>query len=102
MQAGTKKKIQDLVAQYRKHFPEEYDATVQYLKSNRKLLKNELADLSKEGTSVLQRGMYEIPETLDNIFLMKLKAEEQKELETKEGSRWFMAAFPEFKIPEKI
>lgn len=101
MQTDLKLKIKDLVAQYKRIFPEEYHATIEYLKNNRKLLKNEFADLTKEGTNALERGLYEIPETLDNIFRMKLKDHERMELESKDGGRWFVRTFPEFSMGNK-
>ena len=94
----TKKKVEKLTIKYIELFPDEYRAVVRYLSSNREKNVNKFASVASDKT--LRRKIYEIPETLNKIFIKNLSAEELvliKDGESgKEFSHWFAKRFPEF------
>lgn len=93
-----KQKVETLTLKYIEIFPDEYRAVVNYLVGEREKNTNKFASVSKDKT--LQRKIYEIPETLNKMFIKELTAEEltiMKDGQTgKDFAHWFAKRFPEF------
>lgn len=79
-------------------FPDEYRVVVNYLSAEKEKNKNKFASISSD--KILQRKIYEIPETLNKIFIKELSAEElllMKDGQSgKDFAHWFAKRFPEF------
>lgn len=99
-------KIRDIVKDYVKLFPDEYKLVCEYLKEKRTHNKDKFASFKgkdiRKTDGVVERALYEIPETLDNLFMMKLSMEDKKYYKTKECARWFANNFIEFKSGELV
>lgn len=100
----TKKKITRIVKHYIKYFPEEFELFKEGMEAKRHMTHDEFATL--EGSSV-SRGLYEMPETLSQMFITGLDEDDMVWLKAggkdgHEGGRWFATTFPVFKLPEKI
>lgn len=93
-----KKKVETLTLKYIDLFKDEYTAVCHYLETEREKNKDKYASVSND--KVLRRKIFEIPETLNKIFIKELSVEELKL--TKEGdngkdfAHWFAKRFPEF------
>jgi hypothetical protein len=90
----TKNKIIALVKEYKALYPREYRAFLSYMRDKRLKLKDNYATV--KGSQTLKRALYEIPENLDNILMLKLTLEEKTWYKTKEGAMWFAKQFREF------
>lgn len=95
-----KTKIINLVEQYIKLFPEEFE--------NFKILMNDKSEADKDdysqilsGDEYIRRKLWEAPETLINIFNVRFEPEDRTFFESKEGGRWFADTFPVFKASRK-
>lgn len=97
----AKMKIKDLVATYIRTSPKEYEAVKSVVLSKRDGLKNKFADMSKD-SDVIERELYEIPETLFTIFQFNLSGDESEWLRSKQGAHWFCREFPEFRITHSV
>lgn len=101
----AKEQIREIVKEYKKLFPAEYK---QFLVSNRKRIddlgvSNDFAEV--KGSEMVMRHLFELPETM--FYAIKRGLTEQEfnwlfsrdEFEKKrEGQKWFMREFPEFKV----
>lgn len=100
-----KHKIIKIVAQYKKLFPDEYNALVSYLKEKRKINKDQFGTINGpnplKATGALERVMFEIPVTLDNMLAVKLTTEENQWRKEKDYARWFQNKFKEFISSDK-
>lgn len=97
----TKNRIKNLVNGYKELFPQEYEATVLFVTSNRKLQENEFASLKKE-QNMIERALYEIPEKLSQMITKELSVEELEFFKSKQGGRWFAKTFSQFALATKI
>lgn len=99
---NTKRAITRIVNDYRKLYPDEYAAVIEQLRLTRAQNKDDLASTGHDG--VIHQKMYEIPATLYDMLLARLKETERKEFQDQElgGPRWFAQTFKEFAIAEKI
>lgn len=89
-----KSRISELIESYKNLFPQDYKAVCQMMEIKRKDLIHK--DARVVGSLFLKRALFEIPETLDNFFSMKLNPEEMTWFKTKEGAIWFAKTFKEF------
>lgn len=101
----AKQQITLLVTEYIRLFPAEYKA---FLDNNRVRIEgldynNEFAEF--KGSEQLVRHLFEVPETLYYAFVRGLTDEEMDWLysrnqyeKNRNGIRWFMGAFPQFKV----
>jgi hypothetical protein len=96
----AKLNIQNIVTAYKNMFPEEFAAFHTHMKTKRGLLHNDFA--AAEGSEVIERSLFEVPETLHVMFLTKLPAEDDKWFQTLEGGRWFATHFREFASGIKV
>lgn len=91
-------KIVTIVEDYKKLFSKEYEAVVQIVKDKNK---NKTDKFSKvKGADMLERALFEISETLDNLFNVRLTPEENNYRKTKECARWFTKQYKEFSLTE--
>lgn len=103
---GVKEKIRNIVVEYIRLFPYEYEAVREDIRTIRMNLRNQFGS----GDSVvLDREIVRLPETLDMLFKKMLTAEEEMWLfgENKKGGkksniRWFAREFSGFRVPDKI
>lgn len=95
----AKNKITQGVKDYIKLFPGEYQDVIKDIKK-KKAVTNKFAEL--KGTDVVQRLLFEIPETLFTIINTRLTDEEKKWFESVEAGRWFAQSFRQFTVAEKL
>ena len=93
-----KQKVEKLTLDYIDLFPDEYRAVCDYIASEKEKNINKFASIA--GDKTLQRKIYEIPETLSNIFNNALTIEELVQMKDgpsgKKFAHWFAKRFPEF------
>jgi hypothetical protein len=105
---SAKKHIREIVEDYTKLFPEEFEEFKQGMPAIRASLQDEEFGQMLPGTSSGSRALYELPETLHTMFVMKLEEDEMLWLKTGDpvnrnaGGQWFAKTFREFTIPNKI
>jgi hypothetical protein len=93
--------IKKVVEFYKKAFPLEYQAVVRQIKIIRNAQKNEFASIKRKDAA-MERKLIEIPETLFNIFIIKLPQSFMEYYYSKPGTRWFAKEFPEFRVADRI
>ena len=96
MTKKTKMKIHQIVRDYRDMFPEEYELDLKAIEQDRANLKTKFAEVGK--TYAIKRALYSMGTKLDTMFTQALTVDEQKELSTVEGGRWFAKEFPQFSL----
>lgn len=100
--------IKQIVARYKKLFPLEYAAATDGIKMSRELAANEygaMADGGKIGAHFVERALFEVPETLNTMFMQELSTQEivdWKTDKTHKLAHWFCREFPEFSLARKI
>lgn len=91
-------KVEKLFLKYIKHYKEDYELTVKYLQGEREKNTNKFSSLKK--STVVNRKIYEMPETLYSILLANLSREDLIKMKDgedgKDFARWFAKRFPEF------
>lgn len=96
----AKQKIIELVNSYKAFYPLEF---LEFSKAQKVKLGMKLNKWGEvKGVDILERKVYEIPETLFSIFQIRLNSEETAFLYSKQGALWFAKQFPEFRYTEKI
>lgn len=100
MKETTKNKIRGVVQLYVSLYPKEYQEFLKAIRIKKANQKDEYARV--KGSDAIERLLYEIPEVLFNLLLIKLEVGEQEELEALEGATWFAKTFKQFRIPEKV
>lgn len=100
VRAQTKKKIAQIVENYKMMFPGEFRLVIEQVSRNRKMQRDKFATLRK--TDFVERALIEIPQTLSSMFDLRLADDEKIEFKSKKGVRWFAGAYPMFKLAEKI
>lgn len=90
----TQEKIVEIVERYKREYPQEYEMVCQYIKDNRKRLKDEFASLGED--HALKRMSREIPETLSIRLVRELDDQETVWFTTIKAARWFVKQYPEF------
>jgi hypothetical protein len=81
-------------------FPEEYRLDIEEIKVKRANLLQRTAEMKQ--THAITRELYAIGTLLDTMLIQRLDLEELKELESKEGGRWFAREFEQFRVTDKI
>jgi len=95
-----KEKITELVTTYTEVYRTEYNAFLEGFKITQD---KQLGDYSEvKNSDLIERAVAEWPETLDVIFGNRLTPEEDKYLRSKEGIRWFIKTFKQFRISKKV
>lgn len=93
----TKKKIEDTVTLYTKLYPQEFKASIDQLNKKRWVLEDSSFATIGKGDGLVQRQLFEIPETLFDMIINKLDLDELKQFKGQKGSRWFAKRFKEFR-----
>ena len=93
-------KITQLVESYKVFYKTEFNDFVKGHKAKLELKKNKWGEV--KGMDMVERRVYEIPETLFSIFQIRLDPEEIAFLYSKKGALWFAKEFPEFRYTEKV
>lgn len=104
---SAKKHITQIVQKYIKDFPQEFEDFKEGMKMVRATLKDEYGTALGVDSSSQTRALYELPETLHNLFIMELEEEEMVWLkmggaDRKQGGQWFARTFKDFCIPNRI
>ena len=92
--------IKLLVDEYKRVFADEFASFLVAMRPKRNAQTNKFSEI--KGNDFIVRALYEIPETLSTILLLKLSDDDYKWLRTKEGGRWFAKSFKEFRLSEKV
>lgn len=93
----TQAKIKSITLQYINIFSDEVALFNKAMQSKRQEGTGEI-----QGDHVVSRAILEVPETLNNMFIMKLTEEDREFFDTKEGVRWFAREFPIFSLVKKV
>lgn len=96
--ATTKQKVRNAVSAYQKQYPQEYSDVISLVARKRKDLHNQYG--AALGDHAFERILYEIPETLNNIFVFNLTDDQLLWMKTKTGARWFTRTFKQFALAE--
>lgn len=96
---STKEHIDILVRDYVKNYPQEWNDFQKSIKEKLSLSKDEFGIM--EGSELIERKLYEIPETLYTILKLRLSLEDWDWYQAKEGARWFASHYPQFRTSEK-
>lgn len=100
LRESTKRKLKQIVWNYKMMFPHEFNLVIEQIAVNRKQQADEFATLKE--TVFVERALIEVPETLSSMFDIRLAEDEKIEFRSKVGIRWFANSFPMFKLAEKI
>lgn len=95
-----KDEIKNVVLDYIRLYPEEFAGVAKDIEEKRKLQKNQFSEV--KGSDMVERALYETPETLFNMFLKSLSMDAHNWLSSKDGGRWFAKTFDVFKLADKI
>lgn len=103
---SAKDHIRQLVEDYIKLFPEDFELFKDGVKRVRATLKDEKWGTA-EGTGSDMRALFEMPVDLSEMLIMKLTEEEMEwfkagGVDRKEGARWFVNSFPAFKLADRV
>lgn len=101
---SAKTHITQIVKDYIRLFPEDYETVKKGIEMQRVMLQDEEFGTA---TGSEMRALFEIPEDLSNMFIMQLTEEEMMWFKSggtdgKEGGRWFANTFSAFTLPAKI
>lgn len=96
----AKNNIEQLVKGYITMFPDEFEQFKSYMNSRRSGLRTDYAETDQD--DIMLRGLFEVPETLNTMFIMKLSSEDEKWLHSIEGGRWFANYFRVFASGNKV
>lgn len=92
------KALTNLVQAYKRLMPEEFREFKRAQELKVQLNRNQFG--VADGSQI--RKVYEIPETLFNIFQENLSDETVKYLQSKEGQSWFAKTFKEFRSSDVV
>ena len=98
---SAKHKLNQIVFQYKTFFKDEYKDFLIGIKDKKN--SNELATNKQDG--VIERAMWDMPETLYGLIIKKLTTEELEWFNQKGksgGQQYIVKTFKEFKVPEKL
>ena len=92
--------ISDIVQEYIRLFPAEYDT---FRKANAVRVDNLTNKWAEtKGTDFLQRHLCEMPETLFAMLKAKLDDDGWKYFDSLDGKKWFTTNFPAFKVTHAV
>lgn len=98
MREQTKKRLSNVIREYKRIFPREYELVVLYNKQHAENQATKWGELNN--ADVVGREVQRMPTTLYELIRLKLSKEEVTELESDKGFLWFQRAYPEW-VPNK-
>lgn len=103
---SAKKHIKEIVRNYIRLYPGDYEIVKEGVKMQKGLLLDTKFGVAK-GQGSEMRALFEIPADLSEMFIMGLEPEEMEWFKAggadrKEGGRWFAKEFKEFALPDNI
>lgn len=103
---SAKAHITQIVDDYKRLFPDDYQTVVEGIKMQRDLLLDQQYGQAI-GTGSDMRALFEIPADLSEMFIMQLTEGEMEWFKAggsdrKQGGRWFAKTFREFALPSNI
>jgi len=99
MNNQAKQKIRTIVANYIVLDPQEFAS---FCKEQKEWRKKEANAFASSTSDVVERKIFEIPDTLYSMLKIRLSDEDMDWFRTKEGARWFAKSFKDFRSSEKI
>lgn len=98
--------IKQIVGDYIKLFPADYETVVKGVAMHRQILLDDKFGTARNQGSEM-RALFEIPADLSEMFIMNLTEDEMEWFKAggadrKEGARWFAKTFKEFMLPAHI
>ena len=91
--------IRTFVREYTLTFPQEWARFQEAMKIKLGESKDAFGEVAD--SELIERKLFEMPETLFTILTMKLSEEDMKWFRTKEGSRWFAKQYPQFRTSSR-
>jgi len=91
---SAKDKITKVVQEYCLVNVSEFEQFKTQIAAGRSNLRTDFAEV--RGSDLIERALWEAPETLTTMILIRLESEEYTWFKTKEGARWFASRFPIF------
>lgn len=103
---SAKDHVTQIVEEYIKLFPSDFELFKDGVKRVRQTLKDEKWGTA-EGTGSDMRALFEMPVDLSEMLIMQLSEEEMEWFKAggadrKEGARWFVKNFPAFRLAELV
>lgn len=103
---SAKNHITQIVDDYKRLFPDDYQTVVDGIKMQREMLLDQKYGQAI-GTGSDMRALFEIPQDLSEMLIMNLTEGEMEWFKAggsdrKEGGRWFAKTFKEFTLPQNI
>lgn len=103
---SAKKHITQIVDDYIRLFPEDFETVKKGIEMQRHALIDEDYGSAK-GTGSDMRALFEIPVDLSEMFIMQLSEEEMEWFKAggkdrKEGAKWFANTFKAFTLPNNV
>lgn len=95
---SAKRKVRQIILQYRRDYAEEYSLLKEALVIRRKMIREGID--ATEGSDMMP--MYELSENLQTFIILALEPEELTWWKTREGGRWFIKTFPVFSLQHGI
>lgn len=101
---SAKEHIRQIVEEYIKLFPQDFQLFKDGMQHVRGTLKDEKFGTT-EGTTM--RALFEMPVDLSEMLIMQLSEEEMEwfkagGIDRKEGGRWFAKTFPVFRLADSV
>ncbi len=99
MSTTAKTLIDAYVREYTLTFPLEWSA---FLRSNKEKLSRSTDSFGEiSGSDLVERKLFEMPETLYAILDMKLSKDDFQWFRSREGGQWFARRYPAFRTSER-
>jgi len=99
MSTTAKLLIKTYVREYTLAFPQEWEAFKEAMEVKLGQSKDAFGEIAD--SELIERKLFEMPETLYTILDMKLSKEDFSWFKTKEGSRWFAKQYPQFRTSDR-
>ena len=94
------KKIHAVVLEYTQLFPQEWSMFKKSMKEARSNTTTDFAEV--KSADAIDRKFGEMPETLYSSLKLLLEDDEFSWFISRDGMRWFMNTFPEFRITKSV
>lgn len=99
--ADVKLKITMVIANWERDHAHEFLLFLSARKAKTLNLRTKFGETDQKNPLV-ERLLFELPESLDSTLTAKLNEEELKFFHSKPGALWFAKSFKQYTVPEKI